>query len=315
MKNLVTLLCFYFVVLTNFAQQLDPIHYPPESEWQYIQTKQTDSLIQVMKFYFNANDTLFFREAVSQQVVKLALADIQRPTFYLGTKYYFAERFYGPNGANAKRTSKNEKLDRFYYYYLHAPELPINKTAPIQGITSISDTSAIVKTETIATSTTPTPPTSAPAANDNPAITNSFYSVIKPHILLKNGQVLRPEKVYFLSEGQIYFGQGVRQHIYKVDTAEIATMVGYEVGENLWLNSRIGYAFGGRLLRTAAFIVGWINTLSVMITIGDNTDAPFLSFLAGVPTGTFYVISYIEGTKRIQNKKRYKFAKYVQFAN
>lgn len=303
MKNLVTLLCFYFVVLTNFAQQLDPIHYPPESEWQYIQTKQTDSLIQVMKFYFNANDTLFFREAVSQQVVKLALADIQRPSFYLGTTYYFAERFYGPNGANAKRTSKNEKLDRFYYYYLNAPELPINKTAPLQELTTISDTSSIRQTETIST------------PKEEATNTSTFYSVIKPHILLKNGQVLRPEKVYFLSEGQLYFGKGVRDNIYKVDTAAIATMVGYEVGENLWLNSRIGYAYGGRLLRTASFIVGWINTLSVMITIGDNTGAPFLSFMAGVPTGTFYVISYIEGTKRIQNKKRYKFAKYVQLAN
>jgi hypothetical protein len=307
MKNLVTLLCFYFVVLTNFAQQLDPIHYPPESEWQYIQTKQTDSLIQVMKFYFNANDTLFFREAVSQQVVKLALADIQRPTFYLGTKYYFAERFYGPNGANAKRTSKNEKLDRFYYYYLNAPELPINKTAPIQGITSISDTSASVKTETIATPTTPTPPISTPAANSNPAITNSFYSVIKPHILLKSGKVLRPENVYFLSEGQIYFGQGVRQHIYKVDTAEIATIVGFEIGKNLRLNKRVGYVFGGRCMRGIGFFVFIINGVISANVEGYGT-------FATIPVGLLNTLLFVEGTKRIQNKRRHKHAEYVQFA-
>ena len=129
-------LAFYLTVscfISNpcFAQQLDPIHYPPESEWEYLKTKNTDSLIQVMKFYFLSNDTLFYREARSQLVVKTSLKDLQRPTFYLGQDYAFANRFYGPEGPTASRTSKNEKLDRFYYYYLNSPELKFNKVAPI----------------------------------------------------------------------------------------------------------------------------------------------------------------------------------------
>ncbi|MFM7006892.1 MAG: hypothetical protein ACKOWX_06525 [Flavobacteriales bacterium] len=307
MKNLVFLFSFFFVVLTTYAQQLDPIHYPPESEWEYLQTKQTDSLIQVMKFYFNANDTLFFREAVSQQVVKLALADIQRPSFYLGTKYFFAERFYGPNGANAKRTSKNEKLDRFYYYYLNAPALPIGKIAPVKEITTTSASSALAITETI-----PAPENSVPIVATTPPQTeesgaSAFYSVIKPHILLKNGQVLRPDNVYFLSEGQIYFGQGVRQHIYKVDTAEIATMVGFEIGKNLRLNNRVGYVFGGRCMRGIGFFVFIINGV-----ISANSEG--YGFFATIPVGLLNTYLFVEGTKRIQNKRRHKHAQYVQFA-
>ena len=115
MKTFYALLTFFLAFQTHFAQQLDPIHYPSESEWEFLKTKQTDSLIYVMKFYFNADDTLFFREARSQQVVKVALRDVKPPDFSTGIKYYFAERFYGPNGSKAIRTSKNEKLDRFYY--------------------------------------------------------------------------------------------------------------------------------------------------------------------------------------------------------
>ncbi|MFM8963458.1 MAG: hypothetical protein ACKOGD_06405, partial [Sphingomonadales bacterium] len=137
MKNIIfvahlVFCCFFWN--QSVAQQLDPIHYPPESEWEYLKTKNTDSLIQVMKFYFLSDDTLFFREAVSQQVVKVSVKDLQRTSIYVGQEYAFANRFYGPGGATASRTSKNEKLDRFYYYYLNSPELKFSKAASVLPI-------------------------------------------------------------------------------------------------------------------------------------------------------------------------------------
>ena len=289
----------------SFAQQLDPIHYPPEAEWEYLKTKQTDSLIQVMKFYFNADDTLFFREAISQQVVKVALTDVKVPSFYLGTEYNFATRFYGPNGANASRTSKNEKLDRFYYYYLNAPELSFTKVVLVNGNDSVT-------TSKVDTSTIPTAPEIK--SNSTPAGNSPYYSALQPQIVLRNGCVLHPEKLYFLSDGQLYFGNGVRDNIYKVDTAAVLSVIGFEVGKNLELMTRPGYVFVGRFMRFAGILLGTINISAVASSVSWNLS-PEIAFLGTIPTGIFYIKLFVNGTTRIQNKKRFRYARYVQCAN
>ena len=47
--RLTSLFAVFFDVFIVQAQQLDPIHYPPEAEWEDLKTKATDSLMQVMK--------------------------------------------------------------------------------------------------------------------------------------------------------------------------------------------------------------------------------------------------------------------------
>lgn len=308
MTNMRTQILLFIAFLSanlSFAQQLDPVHYPQESEWEYLMTKQTDSLIQVMKFYFNADDTLFFREASSQQVVKIALTDLQAPGFYLGTRYAFAARFYGPDAANASRSSKNEKLDRFYYYYLNAPELNFTKVSLVNE----KEDATISKVDT------PTPSTGSEIkSNPTPEGYSQSYSPLRPQILLKNGCVLHPEKLYFLSDGQLYFGNGVRDNIYKVDTAAVQAVIGFEVGKNLNLTSKVGYELGGRIIRTTGIFLGTINTFFVAFSVAWEFSTGF-AFFATIPTGIVYAKMIINGTKRIQNKRRFKHARYVQCAN
>jgi hypothetical protein len=304
---------FLFIALlsTNlcFTQQLDPIHYPQESEWQYLKTKQTDSLLQVMKFYFNSNDTLFFREALSQQVVKVALTDLQIPGFYLGTRYVFADRFYGPGGETASRTSKNEKLDRFYYYYLNAPELRFSKEAPHKEV------SQEIKTEVVQVPPSPSKQQNTQPDNKQKEQPNtSNYSALQPQIVLKNGCVLHPEKLYFLSDGQLYFGNGVSDNIYKVDTAAVQAVIGFEVGKNLELMTRSGYAFGGRCMRFVGIVLGAINVGIVASSLSWDFSTG-MGFFGTIPTGIIYVKLIINGTTRILNKKRFRNARYVQCAN
>lgn len=303
-----TFILLFIVLLSanlSFAQQLDPLHYPPESEWEFLRTQQTDSLIQVMKFYFNSDDTLFFREAQSQQVVKVALSDLRIPDFYLGTRYTFADRFYGPNGANASRTSKNEKLDRFYYYYLNAPALSFTKVA-------------VVSEKEVATTSkvdTPTPSTGSEIkSNSTPAGNSPYYSAIQPQIVLRNGCVLHPEKLYFLSDGQLYFGNGIRNNIYKVDTAAVQAVIGFEVGKNLELMTRPGYVFVGRFMRFAGILLGTINISAVASSVSWNLS-PGVALFGTIPTGIFYIKLVVNGTTRIQNKKRFRNARYVQCSN
>ena len=310
--RLTSLFAVLFAVFIVQAQQLDPIHYPPESEWEYLKTKATDSLIQVMKYYFVSDDTLFFREALSQTVVKVAKNDLQTPQFYLGNIYYFANRFYGPGGETASRTSKNEKLDRFYYYYLNAPELRFLKEVPkvvSQNQTPQTETlqEKLKVVDTIVPTPTPTPQRETP---QQVLTSTGSFSSVKSHILMKSGCVFVPEKFYFLSDGQLYFGNGVRDNIYKVDTAAVAAVVGIEVGKNLELSSKVGYAFGGRCLRFVGIVLGAINVgiISSELSWSYSTG---LGFFGTIPTGIIYARMIIKGTKRIQNQKRFKHAKYT----
>jgi len=283
--RLTSLFAVLFAVFIVQAQQLDPIHYPPESEWEYLKTKATDSLIQVMKYYFVSDDTLFFREALSQTVVKVAKNDLQTPQFYLGTTYYFANRFYGPGGETASRTSKNEKLDRFYYYYLNAPELRFSKEAPQKEASEVPSKAI----DTIVPKPMPTPQRET---QQQVLTSTGSFSSVKPHILMKSGCVFVPEKFYFLSDGQLYFGNGVRDNIYKVDTA------------------KVGYAFGGRCLRFVGIVLGAINVgiISSELSWSYSTG---LGFFGTIPTGIIYARMIIKGTKRIQNQKRFKHARYA----
>ena len=301
--RLTSLFALFFAVFIVQAQQLDPIHYPPESEWEYLKTKATDSLIQVMKYYFVSDDTLFFREALSQTVVKVAKNDLQTPQFYLGTTYYFANRFYGPGGETASRTSKNEKLDRFYYYYLNAPELRFSKEAPQKEASEVPSKAI----DTIVPKPMPTPQRET---QQQVLTSTGSFSSVKPHILMKSGCVFVPEKFYFLSDGQLYFGNGVRDNIYKVDTAAVAAVVGIEVGKNLELSSKVGYAFGGRCLRFVGIVLGAINVgiISSELSWSYSTG---LGFFGTIPTGIIYARMIIKGTKRIQNQKRFKHARYA----
>jgi hypothetical protein len=298
--RLTSLFSVLFAVFITQAQQLDPIHYPPESEWAYLKTKATDSLIQVMKFYFVSDDTLFFREAVSQSVVKVAKNDLQTPDFYLGSSYNFANRFYGPGGEMASRNSKNEKLDRFFYYYLNASELRFSKEAP-QKEAPQNEVLQEAKTEVA----------QIPDHQQRKPPLTSNYSVLQPHIQMKNGCVIVPEKFYFLSDGQLYYGNGIKNNVYKIDTTDIAAVIGIEVGKNLHLSTKTGYAFSGRILCATAYIVGLINTVGIYTASEYYWGDATLATLAIIPSGVFYIKLILIGTERINNKKRLKFARYV----
>ncbi|MFM7644123.1 MAG: hypothetical protein ACKO5N_04965 [Sphingomonadales bacterium] len=307
MKNIIfvahlVFCCFFWN--QSVAQQLDPIHYPPESEWEYLKTKNTDSLIQVMKFYFLSDDTLFFREAISQQVVKVSVKDLQRTSIYIGQDYAFANRFYGPGGATASRTSKNEKLDRFYYYYLNSPELKFSKAASVLPI----EQTEMELTDSTAAHQETLPVTSIPVQNTKPR------SALRPQIVLKNGGILYPENFYFLSDGQLYFGNGVRENVFKVDTNAVEAVIGIEVGENLRLMSgKKNMKRGGGLVVLGIYL-GAIN-LGIVASAIASEYSQGMAVFTSIPTAIVYYQLIAKGIKRSRNYKRFKYAKYAQIAN
>lgn len=94
-------------------------HFPDQDKWLQFQVKGSDTSITCMKFYFISSDTIFFREFPSQEVHKLANADVVVPgSMYLGKDYAFMNA-----GIDLKKTRR-------------APLLPLGLAITSMGLTS-----------------------------------------------------------------------------------------------------------------------------------------------------------------------------------
>ncbi|MEN9698865.1 MAG: hypothetical protein RLZZ301_63 [Bacteroidota bacterium] len=294
----------FFCCFTQFearAQVSDPENFPPESEWKYFVTKSNDSLIEVMKLYFLSNDTLFFREAKSQKLYKLALTDLKTPTFYLGYDYQFAQRFYGPGTENTPTTSRNKKLDRFYYYYLNSPELPITKA---QVLTSkpepIKETQAPekqVEQQTNELNLSGQAPTSV--AN---------FRLDSPVIVLKNGSQIAVETFYFWSNEALFFKTKSSDITYRIDTNQVAQLVGIELGKNLALKYKTKNGLqNGRALCFYGIIGAILLTPTTAIAVYNEYQSLSAVFSAAATLFSTAELT-VYGVKVIQNAKRYRDA-------
>lgn len=67
-------------------------HFPTEEEWELVKIKGTDSTLIIMKYYFQSDDTLYFREMPSEHIHKIAKKDIQDLPLYLGKDYHFSRK-------------------------------------------------------------------------------------------------------------------------------------------------------------------------------------------------------------------------------
>jgi hypothetical protein len=108
MKNLfcallLILSCHHFsaqsVLFSNIQYKR---HFPTEENWEFFKLKQTDSIITCMKFYFQSDDTLYFREYPSERIHKISKNDLEELTFAIGKDYHFAKRNQNLNAAALK---------------------------------------------------------------------------------------------------------------------------------------------------------------------------------------------------------------------
>jgi hypothetical protein len=77
-------------------------HFPTEENWEFFKLKQTDSIITCMKFYFQSDDTLYFREYPSERIHKISKQDLEELPFAIGKDYHFAKRNQNLNAAALK---------------------------------------------------------------------------------------------------------------------------------------------------------------------------------------------------------------------
>jgi hypothetical protein len=106
-----TLLCTLLLILTSHHFSAQSIlfsniqykrHFPSEENWEILKLKQSDSIITCMKFYFQSDDTLYFREYPSERIHKISKKDLEELPFLIGKDYHFAERSQNLNAAALK---------------------------------------------------------------------------------------------------------------------------------------------------------------------------------------------------------------------
>jgi hypothetical protein len=106
-----TLLCALLLILTSHHFSAQSIlfsniqykrHFPTEENWEFLKLKETDSIITCMKYYFQSDDTLYFREYPSERIHKISKKDLEELPFALGKDYHLAKRNQNLNAAALK---------------------------------------------------------------------------------------------------------------------------------------------------------------------------------------------------------------------
>jgi hypothetical protein len=252
MTNMRTyILLFIALWSTNlsFAQQLDPVHYPPEAEWKQLYVRNSDTVITCMRYYFRSEDTLYFREHPSLKVVKYALADVYPPTFSVGKDYQFQKK-----GARiATRMFYSRKLDRFYDYYLHVPLLTVNarKIEPAKEIEKPQDIDTMFSW-------------------NKPKMYNpdaTFGEIPQKILYDASGCTYYLEDYYFMSNGLLFFRLSGKPDVYSLPLNMIKRSEGiYDLGRDLDLGHRYKYRKNTR--RMLGFSIIFYPTYIVTLPIG-----------------------------------------------
>lgn len=246
MRNFLTTLIFLLACKSIVAQQLDPTHYPPESEWEYLKIKRTDSVIVCMRYYFMSDDTLYFREHPSQKVVKLASSKIYLPGFDLGKDYQFASK----GAAISTRLFYSKKLDRYYDYYLHAPAYKLNEAVPYDS--EEQEMAANMFSWNLPQGYNP----------------NATFGQLPLKVLYhKSGCKFVLQHYYFLSNGELFFKLADREGVFTLPLSEIVRAEGiYKLGKDFDLGHRYKYRKRTKNIVLTGIII--YPTFPVMLPIG-----------------------------------------------
>ena len=206
---------FACVGLFSFAQTGDKKHYPDAEDWTYLHLKNSDTVLTCMRYYFLSDDTIYFRELPSLQVIKMATADFQSFDFALGKDYQFAEK----GMKLSTRLFYSKKLDRFYDYYLHAPAVHF-------------EPKLVEKPELTNISMSWNQPSSA--QEQNPLAPKVIYT--------KDGCRYGIKRLCFFSNNMIYFTLYNQEGIFYAPLSDIVKAEGiYDLGRDLDLGHRYEY--------------------------------------------------------------------------
>jgi hypothetical protein len=285
-------LAFLFFLLTwsslNFAQVKNPTDFPPRASWHELPLLAQDTVVLCMKYYFMSEDTIYFREAASEQVVKLALSEIGESDIFYGKDLHYAQIEPGFKVKNAT----------FYAYYKAAESFQYGAQKAFQQARNEAQQKELAQKVA-----------AAALLEATPAARLQSFAPTEVGFILNNGCKILTEGYAFLSGDKYYFKVADQKMPFLIDTAAVLYMQGIEFKKNYPFHNHFGYRLAAKSWLCLVVVGG-----PLLIT-GAGAWAMWVSGVEATAlittTGGGYIF-YVVLKGAIRNVKRVNYYKKAQ---
>jgi hypothetical protein len=284
-------LSFLFFLLTwsnlNFAQVKNPSDFPPRASWHQLPLLAQDTTVLCMKYYFLSDDTIYFREAASEQVMKLALAEIGETDIFYGKDLHFAQIEPGSKVKNNAFYAYYKAADSFQYGSQQAFKQARIEAQRKELELKVSEAALLEAT---------------------PMARLQAFSPTEVGFMLKNGCKILTEGYAFLSGDKYFFKVADQELPFLIDTAAVFYTQGIEFKKNYPFHNHFGYRLAAKSWLCLVVVGGPVLIAGAgALFLWNNVGA-----MALISTGGGGYIFYIVLKGAIQNVKRVNYYKKAQ---
>jgi hypothetical protein len=283
MKSFLLPVLFFFLTWSNlsFSQVKNPTDFPPRANWHELPLLAKDTVVLCMKYYFMSEDTIYFREAASEQVVKLALAEIVETDIFYGKDLHYAQIEPGFKVKNASFYAYYKSAEPFQYgsqmAFQHARKESLASKELLEAKQKMQDSTAL-----------------------NRAEEQVVYLLVKEPFLekesgflTKEGYKILTKRYYGWSENRYYFAMETGKNYFYLDTSEVASYQNIKIGNDKELATKKHPAFMPNLwvvtVASVGPVVGLFGAASILYLAVEvsSFDLPydgvwlFISSLSG----------------------------------
>lgn len=290
MKPLFLSSLFFLLTWSNlyFSQVKNPSDFPPRDSWHELPLLGQDTMVLCMKYYFLSEDTIYFREAASEQVVKLALAEIGETDIFYGKDLHYAQI---EPGFKVKNPT-------FYSYYKTAESFQYGAQKAFQQARNDAQQKELAQKVSGATLVQATPMAGL-----------HTLEPMEVGFMLKNGCKLLTDGYVFLSGDKYFFKVADQEQPFFIDTATVLYTQGIIFKKNYPFHNHFGYRLAAKSWLCLVVVGG-----PLLITGAGALAAWFTSAGATAlitTTGGGYIF-YLVLKGAIRNVKRVNYYKKAQ---
>ncbi|MEY4991148.1 MAG: hypothetical protein RI948_14 [Bacteroidota bacterium] len=290
MKSFLLPVLFFLLTWSNlsFAQVKNPADFPPRTSWHELPLLAQDTIVLCMKYYFLSDDTIYFREAASEQVMKLALAEIGETDIFYGKDFHYAQISIGSKVKN----------NTFYSYYKNAAPFQYGAQKAFQQARNEAQQKELEQKVL-----------EAALLEATPMARLQTFTPTEVGFILKNGCKILTEGYAFLSGDKYFFMVADQDMPFYIDTATVLHMQGIIFKKNYRFHNHFGYRFAAKswlclVVVGGPLLIASAGALAIWVT---STGASAIITTAGGGY-IFYVV--LKGA--IRNVKRFNYYKKAQ---
>jgi len=285
-----------------FAQQRNPIDYPSSDKWHDLPLVGNDTVVKCMKYYFLSNDTIFFREAKSEAIYKLALSQIGQTDIYYGKDLQFNAQSSISLPRKKNGELKGQNTERYLAYYQQA--IPLHYTKQVLAKSEINPLQKQPDTSNIDDVVEP--------SSIHVILPDSFPKFLanEAGFITKEGcKVLTYEYIGW-SDERYYFSVGNKKQFFYLDTSEVLYVHELNLAKQYHLDDKWAGRFWSACWRAAVVVCGPILITGGASLVGWVTSSGGAMIGAGgLGVGVFIVVAK-DAFKRAKRAKAHQKAQH-----